>query len=309
MSEKLFEADFLRVDLRSILSSRQPATMETETTTDEVSSGAETNDKPGSTVKNTAASATITDWGEELKNRLKANRELSREARLPEFEIESKFFKEYFEANWKDPAVVKQLMLLGEPLKKALKVLGFSRKLNPILAFLKTKFAQELLKTKLLNINTFKAIYNAVAKRLVADSQFVAENDYNIIYCRDLYTKSPSEMIEYLETQQSILSPTASKYTAKDLLRNRKIFLKVANGPQDPAKYVAFVNKLDATALPSKILPYRIIALQCGDNIVINLKIHIGQHCTPCIGHKSQALESSASLLVEFGPRTTLATR
>ena len=88
---------------------------------------------------------------------------------------------------------------------------------------------QELIKPGLLNINTFKAIYNAVAKNLVADSEFFAESksNYNIIYCKDLYSKPAVEMEEYLKLQSEILSPDARSYTARDVIKNKKIFLYI----------------------------------------------------------------------------------
>ncbi len=58
-----------------------------------------------------------------------------------------------------------------------------------------------------------------------------------------------------------------------------------------------------------EVLPYHFVILQCYENILVNPKIHIRQNRTPGIGHKPQSFESSASLPVEFGPRTTLAAR
>lgn len=84
---------------------------------------------------------------------------------------------------------------------------------------------ENLIKTKLLNVNTFKAIYNAVANQLVADSEFLKVNDYNIIYCKNLYTKSAKEMQEYLKIQKNILETNVSTYTLESQMQNKKVFI------------------------------------------------------------------------------------
>ena len=86
---------------------------------------------------------------------------------------------------------------------------------------------RNLLQTKLLNASTFKAIYNAVAKKLVVDSEFFASNDYNIIYCQDLYRKPLADIVKYLTLQKGILSPSASTYTKADQDRNKKTFFSL----------------------------------------------------------------------------------
>jgi hypothetical protein len=213
---KLLESDFLTVDLSSVFKNRtnteagqQPAVSEPDTANAEVQS--------------------ITDWGKELESRLGANSELSAGARESDYSIETKFFEEYFNANWEDSAVVKQLMLMGEPLKKAIKVLGFDVKTNPILAFISNDYVIEaLIKTKLLNASTFKAIYNSIAQKLIAHSQFFTANDYNIIYYPDLYKRSAAEILEYIKLQNNILSSSASKYTKAILIVNKKVFLHLS---------------------------------------------------------------------------------
>lgn len=131
-----------------------------------------------------------------------------------------------------DPALVKKLLALGEPFKKACEVLGYNidnkNGGNPILAFVLQDYViQNLINTGDLNVSTFKAIYNAVAKQLVADSEFFKDNDYNIIYCKKLYKKTPKEIENYLILQSEILRPTAEVYTKQDQEKNRKIFLYI----------------------------------------------------------------------------------
>ena len=206
MPNILLESDFLTVDLKAIINKNV----------------AKTDD---SNIRMDFSSYTSKDWENELDSRLEANRMLDPEARESDYEIEHEFFRNYFNAKW-EPDVAKQLLSLGEPLKKALKVLKFNEKTNPLLAFISDAFVIEhLLKTKLLNEDTFKAIYNAVAKKYVAQSQFLVSNDYNIIYCPDLYKRSASEIQEYLKLQNTILKATADKYTQELLSINKKIFL------------------------------------------------------------------------------------
>lgn len=157
---------------------------------------------------------------------------------------------------------VEKLMLFGEPLKKALKVLGFRKNdpkanNNPILAFIKQDYVQKvLIDTGLLNASTFKAIYNAVSKKLVADSEFFKVNSYDIIYCRDLYKKSAKEIEEYLNTQSTILTVGASSYSGKLQAQNKKAFIHIdglyregtSEEELEPSKRAILVNKQETVA-------------------------------------------------------------
>jgi hypothetical protein len=238
MSEKLLEADFLTVDLKSTFSRQMSdeGSASDELAATQIEIEAPENSSP--------QRQTSFDWGKELKNRLESNRKMSSEARQSEYEIETKFFKEFFSANW-DPDCAKQLMLMGEPLRKALKVLGFDKRVNPILGFISIKYVQEkLIKTKLLNVNTFKAIYNAVAKKLVADSEFLKANDYNIIYCQDLYKKPLTDIEKYLKAQSTILKTSLDTYTADRQLFNKKVFVYIPKVKElDPEKRAKLIKK------------------------------------------------------------------
>ena len=221
MSKTLLESDFLAVDLGSMFKRQKSTNNRAES---ELAATPVDSEAP-STTQAQNQKMTFIEWGEELKNRLAENRAMDRESRLNDYDIETKFFKEFFSSKW-DAECAKQLMLMGEPLRKALKDLEFDPRVNPILKFLTLDYVQEnLIKTKLLNINTFKAIYYAVANELIADSEFFVASDYNIIYCRDLYKKSSEAIKEYLKLQKKILSPSAKVYTKEDQEKNRKIFL------------------------------------------------------------------------------------
>lgn len=246
MSEKLLEADFLTVDLSTSYKRADNQEASTSATAAAASSNTE--------------QRVPDDWEKELKDRLAANRALSRESRQTEYDIETQFFKEFFEANW-DAECAKQLMLIGELLRKALKTLGFDAKINPILKFLTLDYVKiELVSTKLLNINTFKAVYDAVADNLVADSEFFTANNYDILYCRDLYRKAYSEMKEYLVLQKSVLSPSAKIYTKADQEKNRKVFIVAtektkAVGKCDSAKNVSVSHIMSVKNSQAKLNP------------------------------------------------------
>lgn len=250
MSERLFESDFLTVDITSMFKNSQEvndsdskatAKDSQEAAESEVAATAEPGQKPGKI-----------DWETELKKRLDDNKSLDKAAQVPEFEIESKFFNEYFTANW-EPEYVKPLILLGEPLRKIIKTLGFGKKTNPIVGFLSLKYVKEnLLGPGLINSNTFKALFNAVAKKLVADSEFLRVSDYNIIYCKALYKKTAAEIEEYLVIQKGILKPSASTYTPADQFLNKKVFIYLNNiKEKDSEKRVEEIKGLVNVKLPS----------------------------------------------------------
>lgn len=197
----------------------------------------------------------ISDWSKELKTRLTDNRKLATSERASEYDVESQFFEDYFyngHPAW-DNDCAKQLVSLGEPLKKVMKVLGFSKKTNPILGFITDQYViNNLIKTKLLNVNTFKAIYEAVAKKLIANSELLVANDYNIIYCKDLYKKSAAEMLKYIELQAKVLLPRGEEYSAEDTARNVKTFFYLDEvQEQDVKERKAAIEKLtDDGTLP-----------------------------------------------------------
>lgn len=246
MSEKLLEADFLTVDLKSTFS-RQVS--DESSIMDELTA---TQVDVESSENNSSQRQTNFDWGKELKNRLESNRKMSSEARQSEYAIETQFFKEFFTSNW-DAECAKQLMLIGEPLRRALRVLGFNKRVNPILGFISLKYVQEkLIKTKLLNVNTFKVIYNAVAKKLVADSEFFRASDYNIIYCQDLYKKPLTDIEKYLKAQSGILKTSLDTYTVDIQLLNKKVFIYIPKIKElDPIKRAREIKKATNIKLPS----------------------------------------------------------
>lgn len=215
MSKILLESDFLTVNLNTI------------TNTQTARSNARVDASVENTNKNIPAKGAWEAWGNELKKRLSDNKTKPAAEQQSDFEVESEFFTDFYTANWQ-PTIAQQLELIGDPLKKALKVLSFNIDVNPILAFIAQQYVQDkLIGPKLLNVNTFRAIYNAVAKNLVADSEFFSYHSYNIIYCPDLYRRTDKEIENYLKVQSSSLKPSEKLYTAKAQLKNRKIFFHI----------------------------------------------------------------------------------
>ena len=214
---KLLESSFLTVNLQALVSKQSSEKVTNDARLTKADSSEET-----SSISNESKNL---DWGQELKRRLADNKSLSTEARIPEHEIENKLFLEYFKSGWGEEQA-KLLMAIGPNLRKAIKVLGFKKQTNPIVAFLSLNYVKNsLIQTKLLNANTFKAIYNAVANKWVVDSEFYKANNYNILYCKDLYKKSLAEMIEYIKLQKNVLDTSAEVYTAADQEKNKRVFL------------------------------------------------------------------------------------
>ena len=250
MSEKLLESDNLTTNLRTLFSAKAPEVHSEESSVD--------TGKASGTVD---TSKVIPEkhkwdlWKAELSRRLEENSKATSDKRKPETEIEQEFFKDFFKTNWVEASALK-LIDLGQPLKDIIKALGFDPKRNPILAFVRRDYVQKaLLQPGLLNARTFRAIYNALVTRQVAGSEFLKENSYNIIYCRDLYSKSASEMSKYLDLQKLILNPNASEDGDYNTLKNRKAFfyidIKLKNKDQNPVHKVAQLPKISEDKVPN----------------------------------------------------------
>ena len=149
---------------------------------------------------------------------------------MPEDDLIKQFFVDFFthkNSVWSD---VEAKQLLSIPaLHKAIKILGFNVQENPLLAFIQLEYVRKnIIGVGLLNHNTYKAIHTAIVKKLVPDSEFYHASAYNILYCRNLYKKTPAVMVEYLTAQHSILDTTGNKITVAAQNANRRAFLQVA---------------------------------------------------------------------------------
>jgi hypothetical protein len=214
MTERLLESEYLTVDLRAILNKQKNNDNKAET-----SAAQENNTSFEKKPSNF-------DWKAELENRLKQNKQLEPKDQKKDYEIEDLFWKDYFNNNW-DSEIAKQLFNMGNLLRKAIITIGFDPKRNPILSFINLPYVQKnLISTSLLNINTFEAIYTALAKKQIALKEFFSDSDYNIIYCRDLYSRTSSEMQKYLSEQLKSLAFNKSSYTPEEQAANIKKFLQ-----------------------------------------------------------------------------------
>jgi hypothetical protein len=217
MPNQLLESDFLTVDLSAVF--RNQASIPN------AASNVLGANEPTTTKQIKPANY---DWSRDLKDRLDANRSMSPESRKSEYSIETQFFTEFFNNLFGSAELTKRALAVGDVLQKDIKILGFKKAKNPILAFLSVKYVQDnLLKTGLLNVNTYKVIHNAVAKSLMADSEFYKKNSYNIIYCRNFYTKSVTEMEELLKIQKMNLASNKYPYSAKTQDDNKRIFFYI----------------------------------------------------------------------------------
>lgn len=161
------------------------------------------------------------DWKTWYKQLDEQNNQLPSNLRLKEYDLEIRFFKEFYKSEF-DEAITEQLINIGALLMKAFKILGYTKD-NPFYTYI-AGYGGVLVKEELLNRDTFAAIYNAVAKKQIATSELKKANNYNIIYCKDLYTKSPAEITKYIELQSDVLKADANQYTDIDFIKNKKIF-------------------------------------------------------------------------------------
>lgn len=240
MSTGLLESDFITTNL-SLLRTRS-----------------ESQKQPNEMVSSNISGINWAQWETEdleakLSERLENNKKLGAKAKR-DFEVESSFFNEFYVNVWgKD--IAKQLVSLGELLRKAIKILGYKRSTNPILSFLCNDYVKtNLIKTGLINANTFKAIYNSVAEELIPDTEFAKDNDYNLVYCQALYKKPPREILDYFKLQKEILK-NVDKDPQKYQALNKKLFIKVQNidgrSSQQIKKYARDLHEMSAEKIPS----------------------------------------------------------
>jgi hypothetical protein len=183
----------------------------------------------------------LKDWEDELEKRIKENALKDSSHKKSEGEVRNAFWEDYFNANWNSKVAAKLKRI--DLLRKDIEDIGFDPLINPLLAFLLRHYVQKLVLEDLINGETFKALNNAVADNYLADSEFVKENAYNILYCRDLYKQPIRDIVEYLRLQKSVLKPNAPAYNKETRTTNIKIFLE--NGFTSVLDDGAKLNSLD----------------------------------------------------------------
>ncbi len=95
--------------------------------------------------------------------------------------------------------------------------------------------SENLIATKHLNKFTYAALHNAIAKKLVAQSEFRSKRNYNIIYCRSFYNHRPVDMVAYLKLQAKILDIGLPSYTLEIQKKNRQAFLQLLDNEGETA--------------------------------------------------------------------------
>lgn len=283
-NKQLFESDFLTFNLSSL---RNATTK--QAAADDVNKSVENEYEKTNANKNERQIKLGNDWAKELENRLAANRNLSKDARQAPRDIETKFFKDFFTSVWNDDEIVKQLILVGELLKKTFKQLGFSKSTNPIFNFLTLEYVkEELLKTKLINIRTFKVLLYALTEKKFKQSEFMGVNTYNIIYCKDFYKQTTDDMIKFIDLQYSIFGKPDFKSNKDKQLKNRQVLLQIeSNKEQTIDSKIAYQNNPpkgddeipfmteDSVKLNSYVFAKAVHTSNNGDSIVA--KTHLPQ--------------------------------
>ena len=236
---------YVTMDLRHLFGGKQENPNEKEATT---ASDQQDNDNEKASQMD-VKDMDFKEWGSELKKRIEANAALDPETRTSEGEIRNRFWKDFFNTKWE--AKVADKLLQITLLRRVIEDHGFDPLTNPFLAFIIHPFVQKLVLKGLLNEETFKGINNAVAEKYIADSEFIKENNYNIIYRTDLYRQPSVDIEQYLKCQSTILKPNASKYTKEDIIKNLQTFLvdgiEAAKDPNAKLKELSQIERLTNT--------------------------------------------------------------
>ncbi len=185
------------------------------------------------------------NWQQELSDRLEANRRVTPDLQKPISEVEKKFWIDCFVSLWPEE-LCPYLDSLGEYFKEDLLKWGFSKNINPMVAFLDQGYVQnKLLKTKKLNKNSYKALHNVILNKCFALKEFAKSNDYNILYSPALYEKSPADIYKYFLMQKYILDPNTSQYSQKTQHLNKRIFIQMLkNSSLEVSKAVGQISKI-----------------------------------------------------------------
>jgi hypothetical protein len=211
----LLESDFLQADLRALFGQAAEGA--------DGKGGGKTGTKPKKQSKKPS------DWAAELKRRLEDNEKLTGPAKKSTGEIEKRFWEAYFNANF-ESSVAKKLKDLGVELKNDIKIFGFSPTKNPLLAFIKQAYVKkELILTGKLNKLSYRVIHDAFLNKQIANQELTSRREYNIIYCRDFYLKSPSEMSIYLKLQSDTVNPSGGVISGTQQVNNMRAMFQIGD--------------------------------------------------------------------------------
>ena len=122
------------------------------------------------------------DWAEELK---KAS-------------DRKKVWDSYYKVEWGENAdFVKKL---GSAVVVELNHFGFSEKVNPFITFIKTLINKDFV----VNDAAYSAVHDAYVSHYINSNDLRNAND-KILFCKDLYTHSGGEILEYLQRRHEIM--------------------------------------------------------------------------------------------------------
>ena len=113
------------------------------------------------------------------------------------------FWDSYYEKAWGNNS--NKIRALGDPFRNQCEKLGFSEKTNPFISFIR-KYVIE--KNYPIGGGIYTAIHNAVASGKLSQELLkgTVGNKINILDCKDLYTKSAKEIIDYFNYFNDIYS-------------------------------------------------------------------------------------------------------
>ena len=139
------------------------------------------------------------DWAEELK---KAS-------------DRKKVWDSYYKVEWGENAdFVKKL---GSAVVVELNHFGFSEKVNPFITFIKTLINKNFV----VNDAAYSAVHDAYVSQYINSNDLRNTND-KILFCKDLYTHSGGEILEYLRRRNEIIQKpkesTTDGYETKSIL-------------------------------------------------------------------------------------------
>ena len=244
MSQKLFEANFITINTSAWDRPVNASRAQTEPTGETQGNGATTkNINTDEYPPKATDSKSWTAWGEWLETRLKDNNDLDKEAKMSSIEITNEFFENFFVTNWGQDVGTK-LNAFNNIRKYFIRnnkvnLASFTPETSPLLKFLTKDFTTKLITDNKFKSGTFNTILLAYKDALVEASVFAGDikevGKYNILYCLDLYEKSPTDMLAYLKLQKSVLE-------AGNAVKNKLTFLKsnafTSSEPEERAKEI-----------------------------------------------------------------------
>ena len=113
-------------------------------------------------------------------------------------------WEDYYKTEWGKNA--QKVSQLGEAFTQELLQLGFSGNSNPFVVFIKNN-----INNLNLNKNTYSAIHNAYVHDYISDDELKGGNSIygispttNILYCKNLYSNSAQDIVQYLNLQNQV---------------------------------------------------------------------------------------------------------